>query len=452
MSFTYRPGARLRLRVAKGLTGTAATVTAGTTTTGAEGTSAAVSNSGTTAAAVFDFTIPRGAMPAVGWNFSTTTTDSDPGSGNVRFNNATPASVTSIYFDNSDRDGTTQTTWMDSWDDSTATIKGTLVFIPAASPASKLIYNVTGSVTDGTGYRKVAVTHVAGTTLPSASAHLGVHFSRSGNNGADGTNGQMAGPVSSTDNAIARFDGTAGTTVQNSAVTIADTTGVIAGTQGITFSGSSSGTTALVPAATASGTLTLPAATDTLVGKATTDTLTNKTLTSPTMTSPVLGTPSSGTLTNCTGLPVSGITASTSTALGVGSIELGHATDTTISRSASGVIAVEGTDLYPNIPINSQSTAYTTVLGDQNKMILHPSSDNNARTFTIAANASVAYALGTTLTFVNKINTVTIAINSDTLTLAGAGTTGSRTLAANGMATAVKITSTEWMISGTGLT
>lgn len=452
MSFTYRPGAGLRLRVAKGLTGTAATVTAGTTTTGAEGTSAAVSNSGTTAAAVFDFTIPRGAMPAVGWNFSTTTSDSDPGSGNVRFNNATPASVTSIYFDNADRDGTTQTTWMDSWDDSTATIKGTLVFTPAASPASKLIYDVTGSVTDGTGYRKVAVTHVAGTTLPSASAHLGVHFSRSGNNGADGANGQMAGPVSSTDNAIARFDGTAGTTVKNSAVTIADTTGVIAGTQGITFSGSSSGTTALVPAATASGTLTLPAATDTLVGKATTDTLTNKTLTSPTMTSPVLGTPSSGTLTNCTDLPVSGITASTSTALGVGSIELGHATDTTISRSASGVIAVEGTDLYPNIPINSQSTAYTTVLGDQNKTILHPSSDNNARTFTIAANASVAYATGTTLTFVNKINTVTIAINSDTLTLAGAGTTGSRTLAANGMATAIKITSTEWMISGTGLT
>lgn len=55
-----------------------------------------------------------------------------------------------------------------------------------------------------------------------------------------------------------------------------------------------------------------------------------------------LGTPSSGTLTNCTGLPVAGITASTSTALGVGSIELGHASDTTISKSAAGVIAVEG--------------------------------------------------------------------------------------------------------------
>jgi hypothetical protein len=55
-----------------------------------------------------------------------------------------------------------------------------------------------------------------------------------------------------------------------------------------------------------------------------------------------LGTPSSATLTNATGLPVSGITASTSTALGVGSVELGHATDTTLTRSSAGVLAVEG--------------------------------------------------------------------------------------------------------------
>jgi hypothetical protein len=48
-------------------------------------------------------------------------------------------------------------------------------------------------------------------------------------------------------------------------------------------------------------TISLPDATDTLVGRATTDTLTNKTLTSPTMTAPVLGTPASGTVTNLTG-------------------------------------------------------------------------------------------------------------------------------------------------------
>ena len=55
---------------------------------------------------------------------------------------------------------------------------------------------------------------------------------------------------------------------------------------------------------TASRTYTLQDSSDTLVGRATTDTLTNKTLTSPTLTTPVLGTPSSGTLTSCTGLPL----------------------------------------------------------------------------------------------------------------------------------------------------
>ncbi len=101
---------------------------------------------------------------------------------------------------------------------------------------------------------------------------------------------------------------------------------------------------------------------------------------------------------------------------------------------------------------NSQSGAYTTVLSDGGGEILHPTADNNARTFTIAANSSVAYPVGTVITFVNQVNTLTIAINSDTLQLAGTATTGSRTLAAGGIATATKVTSTLWFISGPGLT
>lgn len=109
---------------------------------------------------------------------------------------------------------------------------------------------------------------------------------------------------------------------------------------------------------------------------------------------------------------------------------------------------------FLNVPQNSQNTAYTLVASDAGKHILHPSADTTARIFTIPANASVAYDIGTSITFVNQngAGTITIAITSDTMRLAGAGTTGSRTLAANGIATALKITATEWIISGTNLT
>ncbi len=106
---------------------------------------------------------------------------------------------------------------------------------------------------------------------------------------------------------------------------------------------------------------------------------------------------------------------------------------------------------YLNIPQNSQSADYTAVIADRGKHIYHPVADDNPRTFTIPANASVAYPIGTAITFINDQNTITIAITSDTLVWAEDGSTGSRTLAENGMATAIKVTSTRWLISGTGL-
>ena len=109
---------------------------------------------------------------------------------------------------------------------------------------------------------------------------------------------------------------------------------------------------------------------------------------------------------------------------------------------------------FLNIPQNSQSTAYTLVLGDSGKHILHPSADTTTRTFTIPANASVAFPVGTAITFINQDSAgeLTIAITTDTMRLAGDGATGSRTLDANGVATCIKVTSTEWIISGVGLT
>ena len=127
-------------------------------------------------------------------------------------------------------------------------------------------------------------------------------------------------------------------------------------------------------------------------------------------------------------------------------------------NAASGYAGLDSNTLLSSsqmprdaLPQSSQSANYTLVIGDANKHILHPSGAGSD-TFTIPANASVAFPTGTIVTFVNlDSSNVTIAITSDTMTLAGTTTTGSRTLLQNGIATALKVGSTSWLISGTGL-
>lgn len=104
---------------------------------------------------------------------------------------------------------------------------------------------------------------------------------------------------------------------------------------------------------------------------------------------------------------------------------------------------------FKGLPQNAQNGNYTCVLSDAGKHIYQTGA---ASTTTIPANASVAYPVGTVLTFVNNADAnISIAITSDTLILAGTTTTGTRTLADNSMASALKISSTAWLISGSGL-
>jgi hypothetical protein len=106
------------------------------------------------------------------------------------------------------------------------------------------------------------------------------------------------------------------------------------------------------------------------------------------------------------------------------------------------------------IPLKFLSAGYTTDETDNGCGIIHPSSDTNPRTFTINSNANVPYEIGTAIMFSNQngAGDVTITVLSDVLRLVGAGTTGARTLTANGRAIAVKVGATEWDISGINLT
>jgi len=261
--------------------------------------------------------------------------------------------------------------------------------------------------------------------------------------GGSGT-GDVVGPASATDNAIARFDGTTGKLIQNSAATIADTSGnITAGTYngntigagstsgtntgdqtsvsgnagtatvlqtartigtitgdatsaGSSFDGSANNTNALTLAtvnsnvgsfgsATAAPAVTVNA--KGLVTAVTTNTITPSvgsitglgtgvgtalavnvgTAGAFVTNGGALGTPSSGTVTNLTGtasININGTVGATTPTTGSfttvttsGNIELGNASDTTISRVSAGVAAIEGN----NIVVNTSSPTLATI-------------------------------------------------------------------------------------------
>lgn len=126
----------------------------------------------------------------------------------------------------------------------------------------------------------------------------------------------------------------------------------------------------------------------------------------------------------------------------------------TVSGNASAAsTAANGANAlgFKGIPASGAgaSGSYTLVASDAGELVY----TTTTRTVTIPANSSVPYEIGTSIVFVSGPGaTTTIAITTDTMRLTGPGTTGSRTLAAHGMATAVKVAATEWYISGNGLT
>jgi hypothetical protein len=104
------------------------------------------------------------------------------------------------------------------------------------------------------------------------------------------------------------------------------------------------------------------------------------------------------------------------------------------------------------VPQNLQNAAYTFALSDAGGQVFHD--EATARVWSIPANASVPFPVGTAITLVNNAGTgdITLAITTDTLRRGdGVAGTGSRTIKASSIATILKTKATEWLVAGSFL-
>lgn len=160
------------------------------------------------------------------WTFSTTTTMSDPSTANIRFNNATLASVTQIAIsDLSANAGNPDLTgWIDTWDDAGGSNSGSIFIFKDNSNFA--IYNVNSALTDNTTWHQVPVTHVASTGSFSNSDELFIGFAASGTTTVTGGITDLTGDVT------ASGSGSVAATVAN--VSVIDTNLAIKGSSDAT--------------------------------------------------------------------------------------------------------------------------------------------------------------------------------------------------------------------------
>ena len=157
--------------------------------------------------------------------FSNSTSDADPGSGKLAFNNATVSSVSILFIDDADDNSVDISGFVQSFDDVVnSTARGIILITKEGTPSTFALFKVSGAVTDASGYTKVPVTHVVSNGTFSNSDGITVSFSYSG---ADGNAAGSSSLV--TTGALDSGSITSGFGSINNGASAITTTGVITG-------------------------------------------------------------------------------------------------------------------------------------------------------------------------------------------------------------------------------
>ena len=146
--------------------------------------SAAATSETNASASETDAEAAAGAV-AYKWLFDSSVSMGDPGTGDVRLNNATLSAVTQIAISAkiADVGNPDVSAFIVTWDDSNHSPRGTIVIRLSGTPATFVIYSINGAITDNGIWLQIPVAHVAGNGSLTDTDKVFIHFIRSGDDG-----------------------------------------------------------------------------------------------------------------------------------------------------------------------------------------------------------------------------------------------------------------------------